>query len=67
MWDNRNKEIKIPQNYRQETVGGIGKRRTEEGNQHFRYQIISAIVAVIVSVFVLLDLHIVFIYKEKMD
>ena len=37
----------------------------EEGDQHFRYQIISSIGAVIVSVFVLLDLHIIYLNKQK--
>ena len=34
---------------------------TEEGNQHSRYQRISAIGAVIVSMFVVLDLNILYL------
>ena len=42
---------------------GIGERRTEEGNQHFRYQRSIDIGEVIISVIVLLDLHAEYLNK----
>ena len=56
-------KIKIPQHDRCETVEVIGEIKAEEGDQHFRYQRSSSIGEVIVSVFVLLDLHIVYLNK----
>ena len=44
---------------------GTGKIRKKEGNKPFIYQIISSIGAVIVSVIVLLDLHIIYLNKQK--
>ena len=44
---------------------GIRERRKEELNKHFIYQRSSSIGAVIVSVFVLLDFHIVYSKNEK--
>ena len=44
---------------------GIVERRTEGGNKHFRYQRFVAVGAVISSVFLFLDFHIVYLNKLK--